>query len=81
MEENVDKIKKKAQDIQVIIEQYPGIVALVKTAQGNPDDLTTWNKFQVSQLYYWLKHIKKQAFTLAAMTDKELKKLIKDGLT
>ena len=77
MEGTVDKIKKKAKDIQFIIEQYPGIVALVKTAQGNPEDLKTWNKFQISQLYYWLKHIKKQAFTLAAMSDKELEKLIR----
>ena len=77
----MDKIKKKAQDIQVIIEQYPGIVALVKTAQGNPDDLTTWNRFQVSQLYYLLKNLKEAAFTLAAMTDKELKEVFKAGLT
>lgn len=77
----MDKIKEKAKDIQVIIDQYPGIIALVKTAQGNPDDLKTWNKFQVSQLYYLLKNLKEAAFTLAAMTDKELKKLIKDGLT
>ena len=65
----MDKIKKKAKDIQVIIEQYPGIVALVKTAQGNPDDLKTWNRFQVSQLYYWLKHINCLLYTSPSPRD------------